>query len=330
MIYKSYLIEQNIELIDKNLFLFFGENLGLQNELKNKIKKRNKHGEFIIFNQDEILKNQNLIFNEINNISLFEKEKIYFIEQTNDKILEIIKEIKTKIDNQKIYLFSQILDKKSKIRNYFEKSENCGAVVCYLDSDISIKRIISNKLKGFDGLTPHNINLIAKNSNLDRVKLNNELDKIIIYFNNKKIETGKLEVLLNIKINDDFNSLKDEAMKGNRIKTNELLSDTIIEPEKNVFYLTLINQRLYKLFEILTFSKNDNLENSINKLKPPVFWKDKPNFIAQARKWNHKRIKLILDKTYKIEIEIKSNSSINKNILIKKLLVDMCGMANAS
>ena len=36
MIYKSYLIEQNINLLDKNLFLFYGENLGLKNELKDK------------------------------------------------------------------------------------------------------------------------------------------------------------------------------------------------------------------------------------------------------------------------------------------------------
>ena len=47
MIYKSYLIEQNINLIDKNLFLFYGENLGLKNELKNKLRFQNKNAEFI-------------------------------------------------------------------------------------------------------------------------------------------------------------------------------------------------------------------------------------------------------------------------------------------
>ena len=34
--------------------------------------------------------------------------------------------------------------------------------------------------------------------------------------------------------------------------------------------------------------------------------------------------------TYDIEIKIKSSSSIDKNLLIKKLLVDMCELANAS
>ena len=330
MIYKSYLIEQSNVVLDKKIFLFFGENLGLKNDLKNKIKLSNKKAEILHFNQDEIIKNDNIIFNEINNISLFEKEKIIFIEQVDDKILEIIKDICEKFNDQKIYLFSNILEKKSKIRSYFEKSDKCGTVACYTDNEIGIRKIILNKLKGYNGLSPQIINLIIENSNLDRIKLNNELEKIVTYFQNKKIEYEKLEALLDIKINDNFNSLKDEALMGNKLRTNKLLSDTIIDSEKSIFYLTLINQRLNKLKDAINFSKETNLEDAISKIKPPVFWKDKPNFMIQTKKWNTKKIKKILNKTYDLEIEIKSNSTINKNILIKKLIVDVCLLANAS
>ena len=133
-----------------------------------------------------------------------------------------------------------------------------------------------------------------------------------------------------MKINDDFNILKDEALNGNKVKTNSLLSDTIIETEKNIFYLTLINQRLNKLSEIAISSKITNIEDAISKLKPPVFWKDKPALTAQARKWSSKKIKSILNKTYALEIEFKSNSTINKNILMKKLIVDICKLANVA
>ena len=34
MIYKSYLLEQNFDLLKTNLTLFYGENLGLQNDFK--------------------------------------------------------------------------------------------------------------------------------------------------------------------------------------------------------------------------------------------------------------------------------------------------------
>ena len=330
MIYKSYLVEQNTAALDKKAYLFFGENLGLKNELKNEIKLNNKEAEILDFNQEEIVKNNNLILNEVNNISLFEKEKVIFIDQVDDKILEIIKEICETFNDQKIYLFSSILEKKSKIRNYFEKSDNCGAVACYTDNEIGIRKIILNKLKNYKGLTPQIINLITENSNLDRVKLNNELGKIIAYFQNKNIEYEKLEILLDIKINNDFNNLKDEALMGNKLKTNKLLSDTVIESEKNIFYLTLINQRFNKLKDVINLSKETNLEDAISKIKPPIFWKDKPNFMTQIKKWNLLKIKKILNKTYSLEIEMKSNPSVNKNILIKKLMVDVCQLANAS
>jgi DNA polymerase III subunit delta len=329
MLYKSYLIEQNINNLDKNLFLFYGENIGLKNDFKKIIKFINRKSEILIFSQEEILKNFNLIYNEINNISLFDKNKLFIIEQTDDKILEILKELEPNIDKHKIYLFSEILDKKSKIRNYFEKSKNCGAVACYADNEIGLKKIILNKLKGYTGLSTYNINLILENCNLDRVKLNNEIEKIAIYFQDKNIKTEKLEILLDTKVNDNFSLLKDEALLGNKSKTNKLLSDTIIDSEKNIYYLSSINQRLNKINEIIYKSKEKGLEEAINTIRPPIFWKDKPNFISQTKKWSQKKIKTILEDTYNLEIKIKSNNLVDKNILIKKLLIDLCNLANA-
>lgn len=330
MIYKGYLIEQNISNLTKKIILFYGENIGLKDNFKQQLKENNHKSEIIIFNQEELLKNSDIFYNEINNKSLFENLKIYFLNNINDKILELVKEVEAKIDTQKIYLFADVLDKRSKLRNYLEKSENGGVVACYPDNEVSIKKIIQKKLIGFSGLTTQNINMIVDNSNLDRIKLNNELNKITTYFDNKIINNQKLEILLDIKINDNFNTLKDEALMGNKLKTNKLLSDTIIETEKNIFYLSLINQRLNKLSEVSIVSQNSNLDDTVNGMKPPIFWKDKPNFIIQAKKWNSKKIKSILNKTYKLEIEFKSNAVVNKNILMKKLLVDICELANVS
>ena len=329
MISKSYLLENNIDQIDKNLILFYGENLGLKNDFKKKIKSNNKKIKIINFTQEEILKNENFFFSEILNISLFEEEKIFFINYANDKIMPIIEEIEKKAAAEKVYLFSDILEKKSKLRNFFEKKNICIAVPCYADNEISIKKIILKNLKGFEGLSAENINLIVDNCNLDRIKLNNELEKIFSYFTNKKINNKELEKILDIRINDNFNLLKDAALNGNKITTNKLLSDTIIDADKNVFYLALINQRLNKIAEAAHLSKTTNLEDAINRIKPPIFWKDKPSFKEQVNKWNIDKIKLILKKTYDLEVKIKSDALIEKNVLVKKLIVDMCNMANS-
>ena len=330
MIYKSYLVEQNIEILKNNILLLYGENLGLKNDLKSQIKKKFSKSEFVNFNQEDVLKNEEEFFRELLNISLFNERKVFFINQVNDKILELLKKIEPKIDSQKIFLFSELLDKKSKIRVYFEKSNNLGILPCYADNEITIKKIIKNKLKEFKGVSAENINLIIDSCGLDRVKLENELSKIQTYFNNKIIEKVKLETLLNLKSNDDFNLLKDAAIQGNKVKTNKLLGDTVLDPEKNILYLNIINQRLNKLCELIDLSKNTNIDIELTNLKPPIFWKDKPIFISQIKRWNKKKIREILNKCYNLEITIKSNSIVNKNTLLKKLLLDICEQANPS
>ncbi len=328
MIYKSYVLEQNINLLKENVTLFYGENLGLKNDLKTKIKNHNKNTEILRYTQEDLKKDSRLLINEIRNISLFERNKIFFIENVNDKLLELIQEVQNIVSDRKIFLFSDILDKKSKLRNYMEKSKNCACVPCYEDSEISIKKLVNSKLRGYSGLSPYNINLIIDHSNLDRSRLNNELDKIISCFTDKKIVSEKLEELLNAKINDDFAKLKNEAFMGNKTNTNNLLTNTPMDNEKNILYLNIINQRLEKLLEI---HKLDGLkiEDAINSLKPPVFWKDKTHLTSQARKWDKHKIKKMLNITFDLEKKIKTNSIIERSILIKKLLIDICSLANA-
>ena len=330
MIYKSFLVEGNLKLLKYNLVLFYGENLGLKDDFKNKIKNLNKHALIKNFDQEEILDDETKFFNELFNKSLFEDTKVFYINKANDKILELIQEIAKKAITQKIYLFSDVLDKKSKLRNCFEKSNTLGVVPCYADNEISLKKIILDKLKGYKGLSGQNLNIIIENCGLNRSKLKNELNKITTFFENKIIDTNQLETLLNIKVNDSFDLLKDQALIGDKSKMNKLMSNTILENEKNIFYLNLINQRLMRLLEVAKTAKNRNLDDVINTIKPPIFWKDKASFCHQARKWNKNKIKRMLKQTYDMELRIKSNSQIKQGILIKKLLIDMCRLANTS
>ena len=328
MIYKSYLIEQNFS-INENLTLFYGENLGLKNLFQKKIKEQNKDSEIISYNQEDILKDENQIYNEILNRSLFNAKKIFLVNGVSDKIIDQIQKIEKIIDDRKIFFFSDILEKKSKLRNYFEKSANAAIVACYNDNEIAIKKIIQEQLKGFNNLTNQTINLILNSSGLDRVKVDNEIQKIVTCFINKEIDQTKLETLLNIRENEDFNVLKDQAFIGNKIATNKFMSNTFIEPEKNIMYLNIINQRLNKLLEIDKITKNGRTEEAVNSIKPPIFWKDKATIILQAQKWNKTKINSILEGTFNLEILFKSNSQINQTILLKKLLIDICHLANA-
>ena len=330
MIYKSYLIEKNISLIKKNLStLFYGENLGLKKNFKEQIKIDNEGASFINYTQEEVLKNQNDLLRELNNSSLFEEDKVIFVENCNDKIFNLLEKQLDEGIKFKLIIFSEILDKKSKLRNFYDNSKIYGSVACYQDNLLTIQNLITDKLKGFQNLTRENINIIIGSSGLDRVRLQNEISKIQTYFIEKKIDTKELEKLLNYHENQNFNELKDEAFKGNRIKTNSLLDSTTFETDKSVYYLNLLSQRLIKLDEINSLKDISNIEDRLNKIKPPIFWKDKPNIIEQIKKWKSEKIKKALKYIYDLDIRVKSNSIINKEILIRKLIIDLCILANA-
>ena len=332
MIFKSYILEKDLKKVsDCAVFLFYGENHGLKKEFKENLKKLNENNEIINLFQSDVIKNKNILINENSNISLFNEKKVIFIDEVNDKILEILEEVISNVRKNNIFLFADVLDKKSKLRSYFEKSKTIGITACYQDNAITIRNLISNKLISYKGINNETINLIIENTGLDRIKVNNEIEKIKSCFKDKTINAGEIGQLLNIKTNDDFAQLKDEAINGNKINTNKLLGDTIFETENNIYYLNLINQRINRLNEIQNMKQSGtNIETIISNLKPPVFWKDKPKLIEQSKKWNRNKIQTTLKKTYDIELKIKSNSSIRKDLLIKNLIVDLCNVANSA
>lgn len=328
MIQKSFIIEDNIKLLKNKFSLFYGENLGLINEFKKKISKNNNN-KIINLNQNEILDNKKILFNEIENLSLFEDKKVFFIQNVNDKIFKILEEIIQKNKENKFFLFSEKLDKKSKLRSFFEKEKLTDIIPCYNDNETTLKKIILKKLKDYSGLSNHDITFIIECCSHDRAKINNEVEKIKSYFDNKLINTKDLIKLLNLKEDDDFDLIKDTALNGQKISTNKLLNSTIIESDKIVFYIASFNLRLIKLREV-KMKNYTNLEKSINELKPPIFWKDKPNFLNQLKLWSTQKIDTALKELYNVEIMAKSKTNLNKNTLIKKLIVDLCNLAKPS
>lgn len=329
MIYKSYLIEKNIEILSNNITLFYGENSGLINDFKTKISFFFKDSKILRFSQDNIIKNEDIFINEINNYSLFETRKIFFIQDVNDKFLKFIDDLVLNLNDNKVFLFSGILDKKSKIRNYFEKRKETGVVPCYNDNEITIKNIITENLRSFSGLSPFIINSIAYTCGNDRLKLANEINKIKFFFNDKLLKSDLVLQLLNYKEDFDFNIIKEAALNGDNRLTNILLSSTVIETQKLMYYINELSRNL-EILKKLLINKTSNLNEAIENLRPPIFWKDKPIYLKQAKIWNSTKISRALDKTYKAEIKVKTLSGLDNKIIVKKLIVDICNLANAA
>ena len=133
-------------------FLFYGNNEGLKNEIFNKIKKKI---EVNIYEEKEILENEINFIENLLTKSLFDELKIILIKRATDKVLKIIETFhEKKINDIILVLNSNTLEKKSKLRNFFEKEKECICVPFYPDNNQTLIKYAQNFLnKKF--LFPH-------------------------------------------------------------------------------------------------------------------------------------------------------------------------------
>jgi DNA polymerase-3 subunit delta len=318
MIIKPHEI-QKLNLSKNKFFLFYGENQGHKNQIiDNNFKKIFLKNTFI-FEEAEILANINNFFDQILSQSFFEKEKLIIINRATDKIKTILEEIIDKdIEDLVIVLNSNSLEKKSKIRSLFEKGKNTYCVPFYEDNNQTLNSIISLFFRNKKiPISQQLINVLIERSRGDRKNLKNELEKIESFsLNKKKINLNEIMKLTNLADNYSASDLIDHSLAKNTKKTVTILNENNYSDEDNIIIIrTLLTKlkRLVKIYELVDEKKN--IEQAISACKPPIFWKDKPLVIQQIKFWEKDHLKNLIYKTNEIELLIKKNSTIAKNIL---------------
>ena len=135
MIIKSFEIVK-IDLKKNSFFLFYGENEGHKNQvIEEKFKKFFTDNKYI-YDESEIIKNEENFFNKVLSKSFFENEKLILVNRATDKIKELVEEIIEKnVDGVILILNSNTLEKKSKLRSLFEKSKITVCVPFYEDNN---------------------------------------------------------------------------------------------------------------------------------------------------------------------------------------------------
>ena len=318
MIIKPHEIEK-LNLSKNKFFLFYGENQGHKNQIiDNNFKKiflENTH----IFEEAEILNNINNFFDQILSHSFFEKEKLIIINRATDKIKTILEEVIDKdIEDLVIVLNSNSLEKKSKIRSLFEKNKNTYCIPFYEDNNQTLNSIISLFFRSKKiPISQQLINVLIERSRGDRKNLKNELEKIENFsLNKKKLNLEEVMKLTNLADNYSASDLIDHSLAKNSKKTVTILNENNYSDEDNIIIIrTLLTKlkRLVKIYELIDEKKN--IEQAISACKPPIFWKDKPLVIQQMKSWKKDHLKNLIYKTNEIELLIKKNSTIAKNIL---------------
>ena len=316
---KKYFDLKKINLSNFNLFLFYGKNDGLQDEVINDTFTSNFKGSVNKYDETEFINNYETLASELLTSSLFEKEKIIIISRTSDKILKFVDEILDKgIKEIKIIFKSSELEKRSKIRNFFEKRKDLIIVPFYEDNSSTLSSIVTKFLNENNiNMSRESINLLVDRANGNRKILKTELDKILNYsFKKKKIDLRAVQKLTNLNENHGVNELADNYLEKNKKNIAKILNENIYSDEDCILILRTVLSKSKRLINIIKkYNETKNLDEVIANNKPPIFWKDKDSVKRQANSWKINDLKEKIYQINEVETLIKNNSKNSLNLV---------------
>ena len=307
-----------------NYYLFYGENDGQKLDTIetnfNNFTKENTYK----YSEREVLADTQIFFENLYTKSFFEKEKLIIISEITDKILGLIKEVmESKTQDVFIILLAKKLDKKSKLRNFFEKENKAVVVPNYEDTPqtliIIAKKILhQNKLN----LSQEYLNFIIERAQGDRINLKNELKKIIDFCRGKKkIEFNDILRLTNLSENYDVSELVDNCLIKNKKKTLNILNENIPSTDDNILILKTFLYKLKRLRKLrLNLDEEKDIEKVVNSFKPPIFWKDKEIIKKQINIWKLNDIEEFIIDLNNTESLIKKNPQVSNQIINNMIL----------
>jgi len=328
MIVKHYELKKYLNH-DVNFYLLYGVNSGLIEESINNTFKLNFSKNTFYYDESEVLFNIEEFKETIFNKSFFDNDKLIIINRATDKILNLIEEvIDKKIEDLKIILKAGVLEKKSKLRTFFERDKKIIIAPFYEDSNQSLMFIAQNFLKEKKiKISSQNINYIIDRSKGNRINLKNELEKIYSYSQSKSsIEFNDILKLTNLAENFEFSELADACLAKNKKKTLNILNENNPSPEDSIIIIKTFLYKLKRLKKIkIELQDKKNLDAVISSYKPPIFWKDKDLIKLQLNVLTLSQIKLIIIELSNLELLIKKNSTLSNqlvdNFILNKLAI---------
>ena len=328
--------------LDFKFILLYGNNFGLVNLLYNEVINAlgvdiNDPFNVSKFDSQKVSNNPHLIFDTISTISIFSDKRTILLDLCGIPLKKsVIEAIKVSIcsnnDKYNIIIKADNLGSSNELVMFTQSSSLGVLVPCYEDTIINVKDELLNILR------EHNLqfnesflsNLSAKfssDSSVNRM----EFDKLRNFLINNEIVTE--ETLLNL-ITDNtvinLNKISSYCAMGD-VKNALFFYNKSIDSGSSSVSIIRSLVKYFKIIENILCLINDgkNINDAINSINPPIFFKDKFLFHTQSKIWNLKKINIVLKRLVIAEIKCKS-TLFGEKILIAQLILSLSVMAKNS
>lgn len=314
--------------------LLYGPEAGLVAERANiitrKIVKDSKDPFLITDILPERLKDDEaMLVDEIAAISFASGRRLIRIKGATNQITDAISTalnfyVSGDIDTLPLLLvLADELDASSKLRKLYENHKEAVALPCYKEEGFALERFIESECRerGINidyEAREYLIQVLPK----DRLMVRSELEKLSIYSPGEKITLEAVEKVVGNLTEVGFNEICNAVADGNMKNLVEGLPRLYMEGVTAVAILRVVAGYMIKLYIVAGLLKQGMMiEQAIQEIKPPIFFKQVPSFKRHVMNWSLNSITRAIGFLTETEIESKKTGAKPELLLNHCLLV---------
>ncbi len=254
----------------------------------------------------------------LNNVNLFCNRQIIkceYISTSVTKIKDILQENFLHI----LILIADELESNSSLRKFFETTPDLAIIACYYEDDI--KKVITDYIFNQNKkITTSALDYLSQTIKGDRYFIINEIEKLVCYCMSDPIIDIEQAIYATNHGTLIFSDKLCSAFANQDIKIYLAELDKLQSNDAILIIRSLIRYyvNLYAVY-IKTTTHGIDLSTAIKSITPPIFFREIPAFSSVAKEITLQQISKTLHLLYNAEIEYKSHSNLQQEILSRLL-----------
>lgn len=209
------------------------------------------------------------------------------------------------------------LGPRSSLRKLFEKGSDLGAVPCYEDDQNSLETYVSKYL-AFEkaSIEPDALYWLLERLGNDRMQVRSELEKLILFALNDDApeSNGTTRITLQIAMDGagdagvwSLDQLADAVAGGDLVNIDRYLELALEQKIQPISVMRSVARRFSQLHYVVGMAASGgSIDKLIGALRPPIFFKHRDAFRAQATRWSLPRIAQALEILIEAELDCKT------------------------
>lgn len=193
----------------------------------------------------------------------------------------------------------------------FEGAKTAAAIACYADEGRGLQTLLDQALKESGvQLTPDARAYVLARLGADRSATRQEIEKLVLYAG----DAGRLDLDDAMEAVGDagvsgVDDLVYAAASGDLTGCHRAFDRLMAAGAQPIQIQRALMGHLVKLRAVVSRAETAGMEPALASLRPPIFFKRKAAFEAQARRWSRQRLSLAIDLLIQAEITLKQTGS---------------------